>query len=104
MVFVTSCKGRLSALTFRAPPPPPPSSLTLVSAELFLSHCLTPLSNSHLTQSFFLPFLNYVITEVLPLSLMGLVLGSGRSVLEPASTGSIRHGGSFSSLSQKPPL
>jgi len=45
MVFITGCKGRLSAPTFRAPPPPPPSSLTLVSAELFLSHRLTPLSS-----------------------------------------------------------
>jgi len=44
MIFITSCKGRLTAPTFRAPPPPPPSSLTLVSAELFLSHRLTPLS------------------------------------------------------------
>jgi len=37
--------------------PPPPSSLTLVSAELFLSHCLTPLSNCCLTAEFFLFFL-----------------------------------------------
>jgi len=42
--FIMSCKGRLAAPTFRAPPPPP-SSLTLVSAELFLSHRLTPLSS-----------------------------------------------------------
>jgi len=42
MVFITSCKGRLSAPASRAPPPP--SSLTLVSAELFLPHSLTPLS------------------------------------------------------------
>jgi len=56
MVFVTSCKGRLSAPTFQVPPPPP--SLTLVSAELFLSHSLTPLSRLPLHCSFFLPFLN----------------------------------------------
>jgi len=43
MVFITSCKGRVSALASRAPPPPP-SSLTLVSAELFLSHRLILLS------------------------------------------------------------
>jgi len=41
--FITGCKGRLSALTSGAPPPSP-SSLTLVSAELFLSHSLTPLA------------------------------------------------------------
>jgi len=37
---------------------PPLSSLTLVSAELFLSHHLTPLSNCHLTSVFSFPFLN----------------------------------------------
>jgi len=42
MVFIMSCKGKLSAPVSRAPPPPP-SSLTLVSAELFLLHRLTPL-------------------------------------------------------------
>jgi len=75
---------------------PPPSSLTLVSAELFLSHHLTPLSNSCLTAQFFsLPLLTYVIPEVLPPSLMGSALASGRSVFEPAGTGFIRHRGSF---------
>jgi len=44
MVFITGCKGRLSAPASQAPPPPP-SSLTLMSAELFLSLCLTPLSS-----------------------------------------------------------
>jgi len=47
---------------------------------------------------FFLPFLNYVIPEVLQSSLIGLALASSRSVLEPADTGFIRHGGSFSQL------
>jgi len=99
MVFITSCKGRLSAPTFRAPPPPPPSSLTWVSAELFLSHSLTPLSSwlFHY-RVFFLPFLNCVTTEVLPPLPIGLALASGRSVLEPASTGFNRHGGSFLQL------
>ena len=43
------------------------------------------------------PLLKCVIPEALPLSLMGsaLALPSGRSVLEPAGTGSIRHRGSF---------
>jgi len=45
------------------------------------------------TTGFFLPLLKYVITELLPLSLIGLA--SGRSVLQPAGTGFIRHGGSF---------
>jgi len=36
---------------------PPPSSLTLVSAELFLPHHLTPLTSLLFPQSFFLPFL-----------------------------------------------
>jgi len=59
LVFITSCKGRLSAPIFQAPPPPPPSSLTLVSAELFLSHHLTPLSNCCLNpEFFFFPFSN----------------------------------------------
>ena len=42
MVFTTGCRG-ISAPAPGAPPPPP-SSLTLVSAELFLSHILSPLS------------------------------------------------------------
>ena len=37
---------------------PPPSSLTLVSAELFLSHCLNSLYNCCFTPEFFFPFLN----------------------------------------------
>jgi len=80
-------------------PPPPRSSLTLGSAELFLSHRLTLLASllSH-PEVFFLPLLKYVIPEVLPPSLIGLALASGGSVLEPAGTGCIRHGGSFSQL------
>jgi len=57
MVFIMSCKGRLSALASRVPPPPP-SSLTLVPAELFLSHQLTPLSQLPSHHSFFFIFLN----------------------------------------------
>jgi len=52
---------------------PPPSSLTVVSAELFLSHRLTPPSRLPFHHSF-LPLLNYVITEALPPSLIGLAL------------------------------
>jgi len=57
MVFITACRGS-SALAPGAPPAPP-SELTLVSAELFLSHCLTPLSQL-LCHSRFFPFLNTV--------------------------------------------
>jgi len=56
MVFIMGCKGKLTAPGSQAPPPPP-SSLTLVSAELFLSHCLTPLSLLLLHRRFF-PFIN----------------------------------------------
>jgi len=76
-------------------PPPPPSSLTLVSAELFLSHCLTPLSqlpSYHRFVFFFVSLLKYVIPEALPI---GLDLASRGSVLELAGTGFVRHGGSF---------
>ena len=72
-------------------PPPPPSAQTLVSAELFLSLSLTPLSV--LLQWFSL--LKHPIPEALPPSLMGLALTSVRSALEPAGVGSIRHGGRF---------
>jgi len=51
MVFITSCKGRLSALASRAPPPPP--SLSLGSAEWFLSHRLAPLSSLPFHHRFF---------------------------------------------------
>ena len=100
MIFSTSCKGRLSAPASWAPLPPP-SSLTLVSAELFLSHRLTPFSTAFSPQVFLSFPLKYVITEVLSLSLIGLALASGGSILESANTGFIRHGGRFS---QKPPL
>jgi len=64
------------------------------------SHIVSLLSlNCHFSQQFFfLPLLNYVITEALPPSLIGLALASSGSILELAGTGSIRHGGSFSQL------
>jgi len=77
---------------------PPPSSLTLVSAELFLSHRLTPLFRLPFHHISFLPLLKYIITEALPPSLIGLGLGSGGSILEPASTDFVRHGGNFLQL------
>jgi len=39
----------------------------------------------------FFPLLQYVIPEALPPSLIGTALASGRSILGPAGTGSIRH-------------
>ena len=51
MVFTMGCRG-ISALVPGAPPPPP-SSPTSVSAELFLSHILTPLSRLLLHSSVF---------------------------------------------------
>jgi len=72
----------------------------LVSAELFLSHLLTPLSQLPVYRSFF-PLLNHVITQALPPLLIGLALAGGGSILEPAGTGFIRHGRSFS---KKPSL
>ena len=45
-----------------------------------------------------LPVLEYLITEVLPLLLIGWALGSGGSVLEPADIGSVGHRGSFHQL------
>jgi len=95
MVFSTGCR-EISALVPGAPPPPP-SALTLVSAELFLSHILTHLSCWKLPR-FFFPLLNYVIPKVLPPLLMGSALPSDRSLLEPAGTGSIGHRGSFQQL------
>jgi len=80
---------------------PSPSSLTLVSAEVFLSHRLPPLSSLPFHCCFFLPLLKHVIPEALPPSPIGLALASGRSVLELAGTSFIRHGESFY---QKPPL
>jgi len=90
------CRGKTSA-PVPGSPPPPPSSLTLVSAGLFLSHCLTPLCRLLFHHRFF-PLLNYVITEALPPSLMGWALASSGSVLEPAGTGSVGHGRSFLKL------
>ena len=77
----------------------PPSSLTLVSAELLLSHILTPLSGCNCCCAVaFFPLLRYVIPEALPPSLMGSALASNRSVLEPAGIDFIGHRGSFQQL------
>ena len=77
--------------------PPHPSSLTLVSAELFLSCIFTPVSNWSCDCPGFFPLFSY-ITEVLPPSLMGMTLASGRSIMELAGSGSIKHRGGFQQI------
>jgi len=81
MVCITGFRGKLPALTPGAPARPA-SSLTLVSAELLLTHHLTPLS---CCRDFPPPHLKHVVTEVLPPSLMGSALASSESVLESSS-------------------
>ena len=103
MVFITGCRG-ISALVPGAPPSPPPSSLTLVSAELFLSHCLLSLSCCKMPLCRFFFFLNYVFPEVLPPSLMAWplpVVGPSwsRLALSLSDIGEIS-----SRFSQKPPV
>lgn len=80
-----------------------PSSLTLVSAVLFLPHVLIPVSHLLLHSSFFL-LLTYIIPEGLSTSLMCSALASSRSVLELAGIGSAGTGKSSGSSSWKPPL
>jgi len=101
VVFSTGCVV-ISALV-PGPPPPPPSALTLVSADLFLSHSL----NSSLLWLLFLhqvppthTLLKYVIPEALPPLIMALA--SGGSILKPTGTGSIKHRGSFLQLLTEP--
>jgi len=64
-----------------------------VPAEL--SHLFSILSPGCCCAAGFFSFLNYVIPEALPLSLMGLALATSVSVLEPSGIGFTRHGGSF---------
>lgn len=77
MVFSRGNRGIFAPVP--GAPHSPPSSLPLVSAELFLPHvptsllCLQLLSHSN-----FFPF---TIPEVLPPSLMGSALASGRCLL-----------------------
>jgi len=82
IVFITSCRG-ISAPAPRAPPPPL-SSLTSVSTGLFHIFSFLSLPAAAVAQQLF-PLLKSVITEVLPLSLMGSALASSRSVLEPVA-------------------
>jgi len=72
MVCIMGCR-EISAPAPEAPPAPL-SSLNMVSAELFLSHRLTPLSSLPFYQLIFLPLLKYIVTEVLSPSLIGSAL------------------------------
>ena len=72
MVFSMGCSG-ISAPVLGACPPPS-SSLTLVSAESFLSRSLTSPSSLFCCHTGFFPHLRYVIPEAVPLSLTGLAL------------------------------
>ena len=65
-----------------------------MSAEWFLSHIRIPLSQL-LSRSNISPLLEHVITDVLPASLIGSTLASGRAMLELARAGSAPHGGNF---------
>ena len=87
VVFSTGCRGISTPVP--GVPPLPPSALTLLSAELFLSHIVIPLFWMLLHSKFF-SLLKHVITAVLPPLLMGLALPSGRWILELAGT--VGHG------------
>ena len=91
-VFSRACRGICAPAS--GTPLPPPSSLTLVSAELFLTYSHSSLQLQMLLRKFF-SLLNCVIPVDLPPLLMGSALASSGSLLEPAGIGSIRHRGSF---------
>lgn len=81
-------------------PPPSPSSMTWVSAQLFLSHIFTPLWVAVADVKQLFPFLNLLQQRHL---CCWLALASGGSGMELVCTGCVGHGGCHS-LSQKPPL
>ncbi|KAF4789522.1 hypothetical protein TURU_149947 [Turdus rufiventris] len=95
------CKG-IPALAPGAAPAPP-SALTLVTAELLLSHILTALSIYNST-GFSLPFPNSVIPEALPLSLLGSALASRGSALESVTLALLDTGEASGCFSQNPSL
>jgi len=73
-----------------------PSFFTDLRAASHFFHIFSLLSPGAVAAAqIFFPLLNYVMLEMLPPPLMGSDLASGRSILEPSSTGFIRHGGSF---------
>lgn len=87
---MVGCRG-ISAPTSGAAPLPP-SSLTLLSADLFLSYFLTPLSQLLCGVSYsFLSMLSPSYSQLL----MGSALASSELVLEMTGTGSVQHGDNF---------
>jgi len=91
VVFTRGC--RVTSAPGTGALPPLPSSLTSASAKLILSHILTPLSSS--CCAVFLPFLKYVITEVLRPPLIGSASASVKPIFAQTGTGSITNGGTF---------
>jgi len=75
-----------------------PSFFTALGVCRVVSFTLSQSSLSTAISLQVFPLLRYVITEALPPMLIGLVLASSGSVLEPAGIGSIRYGESFSQL------
>lgn len=84
MVCTMGCR-RIFAPALKAHPPPP-CPLTLLYAELFLSHC----HYSSLHNNYFF-FLNTLSPEILP----PLLIGSALAILELAGIGFTRHRGHF---------
>ncbi|XP_032913876.1 uncharacterized protein LOC116995338 [Catharus ustulatus] len=87
------CRG-ISALV-PGTRPVPSSPLTLVSAELLVSHILISCLPLTASGRLFAPILNSGISEVLSPSLMDLALASSGSVLVLGGIGFLGHGGSF---------
>ena len=105
LVFSTSCKGRLSALVSRAPPPPSFITDLRVYRVVSFTFSHSSLLTAVLPQVCFLPLLKYVITEALPLSLIGLALARCGCVLDLGLALALSDMGEASrSFSQKPPL
>jgi len=102
MVFITSSKGRLSAL---APPaPPPPSFFTDLGVCRVFFHIVSLLSlNCHLTTGFFFPFpfLNMLSQRCYQLAWTSPVAGLSWSWMALALSNMEEASGS---VSQKPPL
>jgi len=72
------------------------STSSLSFTDLGICRVVTPLSSSkNALMQFFFSLLKYITPEVLPSSLMDLVLASSGSSFELAGTGSIGHRGSF---------
>lgn len=99
MVSTMGCRG-ISVLMPGAPPLPP-SSLISVSVELLFSHSHLSLPAAAVAQNFFPLLFKYIISDVQPLSLMGLALASGGSILEPAGLVSVGMGQASGSFSQE---